>query len=81
MIANVLSLNEMTEQYRVTLDSGDENAFKVYVGHDFVKFTANDDGLYLSKQDNIFRKVDEDNKRNTIEELKFSNCGSKQEGF
>ena len=54
MIKNVLSLNEMTKKYRVTLDSGDENAYKVHIGDKIVKFPANYDGLYISKPDNIF---------------------------
>ena len=29
MIANVMSLNEMTKKYRVTFDSGDENSLKI----------------------------------------------------
>ena len=29
MIANVMSLNEMTKKYRVTFDSGDENPLKI----------------------------------------------------
>ena len=56
MIANVLSLNEMTKKYRVTFDSGNENDFKVHIGDDIFRFPVNDDGLYLSKPDNIFRK-------------------------
>ena len=54
IISNVLSLNEMTKKYRVTFDSGDENGFKVHIGDKIVKFPANDDGIYLSKLDNMF---------------------------
>ena len=54
MISNVLSLNEMTKNYRVTFDSGDENCFKVHIWDKIVKFPANDDGVYLSKLDNMF---------------------------
>ena len=49
MIANVLSLNEMTKKYRVTFDSGDENAFRVHKRDKIVKCPYDDDGLYLSK--------------------------------
>ena len=57
MIANVLSLNKMTKKLRVTFDSGDENAFKVHIGDNIVKFPANYDRLYPSKTDkNIFGK-------------------------
>ena len=45
MIANILSLNEMTKKYRVTFDSGDENAFKVHIVDKIFKFPANDDGI------------------------------------
>ena len=54
MIANVLSLNEMTKKYRVTFDSGYEYAFKVYIGDKIVKFPANYDGIYISKTDKNF---------------------------
>ena len=47
----------MTNKYRVKFDSGEKNAFKVNIGDTIVKFPANDDGIYLSKPDNIFRKV------------------------
>ena len=58
MIANFLSLNEMTKRYRLTFDSGDENCFKVYIGDKIDRFPASYDGLYLSKRDNIvFSKV------------------------
>ena len=71
MIANVLSLNEMTKKYRVTFDSRHENAFEMYIGYNIVKFPDNYKELYLSKQDNkAFSKVDEDNKRNMVERLK-----------
>ena len=68
-IANVLSLNEMNKKYKVTFDSGDENDFKAHIGDNIVKFPAIDGGLYLSNPDNIFRKVAEENKMNTIELL------------
>ena len=54
MIANVLSLNEMTKKYRLTLDTGYENDFKVHFGDKIVKFPANNNGLYLSKPYNTF---------------------------
>ena len=41
MIANVLSLNEMTKKYRVTFDSRHENSFEVYIGDNIVKFPDN----------------------------------------
>ena len=44
----------MTNKYRVTFDSGYENAFKVYIVDNIVKFPDNDDGIYLSKTDDIF---------------------------
>ena len=55
MIGNILSLNYMTIKYRVTFNSGDENDFRVHIGDNIVKFPANDDGIYLSKPDNIFK--------------------------
>ena len=38
----------------MTLDSGYKNALKVHIGDNIVKFKYNDDGLCLSKPDNIF---------------------------
>ena len=49
MIKNILSLNEITINYRITFDSGDENTFKVHIGDNIVKFPENDDFLYISK--------------------------------
>ena len=40
MIANVLIMNEMTKKYRVSFDSGYENAFRVHIGNNIVKFLA-----------------------------------------
>ena len=59
MIANVLSLNEITKKYRVTFDSGDENNFMVHIGGTIVKISAIDDGSYIRRTDKIFSKVDE----------------------
>ena len=64
MIAKVLILNEMAKKYRVTFDSGYENYFKVHIGDNIVKFPANDDGIYISKRDKIFRKVAKEKKIN-----------------
>ena len=70
MIANVLSLNEMTKKYRLTFNLGYENNFRVHIGDKIVKFSANYDGLYISKRDQIFFcKLDEEKKRNIIEWL------------
>ena len=49
MIVNVLILNETTKKYQATFDSGDENSLKVHIRDKIVKFTANNDGIYLSK--------------------------------
>ena len=49
MIKNILSLNKITINYRITFDSGDENTFKVHIGDNIVKFPENDDFLYISK--------------------------------
>ena len=60
MIANVLSLIEMTKKARVTFDSVDGDSFKVHIGDNIVKVLANNDGLYLSIPDKkFFRKVAE----------------------
>ena len=42
MIENVLSLDEITNKYRVTFDSRDDNTFEVHIGNKIVKFQAND---------------------------------------
>ena len=61
MIANVLSMNEMTKYYRVIFDSGYENYFRVHIGDIFAKFTGNGGGIYLSKLDmKFFRKMAEE---------------------
>ena len=44
----------MLKKYRVTFNSGDENASRVHIRDTIIKFPANDDGLYLSKLDKIF---------------------------
>ena len=67
IIANNMSLNEMTKKCKVTIDSGKENAFRVKVGDNIFKFTDNYDRLYLRKPDKIFGEVTRDNKRNMIE--------------
>ena len=59
----------MTKQYQVTFNSGDENSFKVYIGDTIVNFTDKYDRLYLSKSENIFRKVAEERKINMIKGL------------
>ena len=42
----------------------------MHIGDNIVKFSANYDGIYLSKPDkNIFRKVDEEKKGNIVERL------------
>ena len=52
MIENVLILNEMTKNYRVTFYSGDKNDFRMYINDKIVDFLGNDYELYLSKTDN-----------------------------
>ena len=43
----------------------------MHIGDNIVKFSANDDGIYLSKLDkNIFRKANEEKKGNIVEGLK-----------
>ena len=55
------------KKYRVTFDSGDDNYCKMHIGDKNVNFPDNNDGIYLSKMDNIcLRKVAEENKRNII---------------
>ena len=68
IIENVMSPNETNKIYRVPFYSGNKNAFKVHMGYTVVKFTAKEEGIYISKPDNNFsRKVTEENKRNIIE--------------
>ena len=83
MISNVLSLNEMTKKYIVTLNFGDKYYFRIHIGDKFLKFPADDEGLYLIKPDSFyFRKVDEYNKINIIEGIKnFQNVGENRNGF
>ena len=82
MIANVLSLNEVTKKYRVTFDSGDKYAFTVHIGDKIVKFPDKDDKIYLSEPENIvLSKVDKDTKRNIIEGLNNLKTVKKKEGF
>ena len=54
MIANVLILNEMTTEYRIKFNSGYKNALRANIEDNIVKFKANYDGSYLSKQDKKF---------------------------
>ena len=62
----------MNKKYRVTLDLGDEHAFRLHIGDNIFKFPNDDDGIYLSKTDKIvFRKVAEYNKSNMIEVLHY----------
>ena len=52
-----MSLNEITNKYQVTFDSGYKNYFKVHIGDKIFKFTDNKDRIYLSKLDNIFLEI------------------------
>ena len=53
----------------------------MHIGDKIAKFPDNDDGIYLSKPDNIFRKVSEE-KKNMIEGLNnFKTMGAKKKGF
>ena len=46
-IANLFSLNELCEKYRVVFDSSKENAFIVYLNNNRkIKFPVNEQGLY-----------------------------------
>ena len=82
MIANVLSLNETTTNYLVTFDSGDEYSFTVHIEDKIVKFTANDDGIYLSKPDkNFFGKMADWEKRDMIEGLNNLKTMGKKKAF
>ena len=54
----------------------------MHIGHKFFKFPENDDMLYLSKPDNVFRKVAEENKMNMIEGLNICKpFGGNKKGF
>ena len=46
LLSNVFSLAQLSDKYRVTMDSAEENAFFVHVGDEVVKFVRTDDNLY-----------------------------------
>ena len=46
-IANVFSLAEMVDQYRVTFDSAIEDAFHVHLPDKVIKFKRSPEGLYF----------------------------------
>ena len=46
----------MTTNTRYNFDSGNGNDFWVHIGDNIVKFTANGDGIYLSKSCNILKE-------------------------
>ena len=54
MISNVLSLNLITEKYKIAFYSGDENDLKLHSEDKIVKFPSNYDRIYLSKTDKLF---------------------------
>ena len=65
MIANVMSLNEITKKYLVLFDSGHKNSFKVHIGDKIVNFPANNNGIHISKPDMILSgEVSGENKMN-----------------
>ena len=67
MIANFLSLNEITKKYQVIFNSGNENNFRVHIWDKIIKFIANDNGIYHSKPDNIgFKEIGQIEKKNII---------------
>ena len=50
-IANIFALSNLVNKYRVTFDSEQENAFHVFTKNEVMKFTTNNQGLYVFKPD------------------------------
>ena len=48
-IANIFALSNLVTKYRVTFDSDKENAFNVYTKQGNMKFSTNEQGLYVFK--------------------------------
>ncbi len=55
-MANVMSLSEMSDSYRITMDTSKENAFLVHTDTGVVKFKRDNQGLYTLYPDEQFFK-------------------------
>ena len=62
-IANIFGLQDLTERYRVTMDSAKENAFLVETTNGVIKFEADGRGLYLYQPSDKYIKEVENVKK------------------
>ena len=69
-IANIFGLQDLTDRYRVTLDSAKENAFLVETKDGIIKFKADGQGLYLYQPSKKYIKEVEDAKKESDSEEK-----------
>ena len=82
MIENVLILHEITKQYWVKFNSRDENAFKVYIEDNIIKFPDINDSIYLSIMDkNVLERSRRGKKEYYWRIKQLVKRGGKQEGF
>ena len=57
-LANILSMSQVAEKYRVTMDTFNENCFVVHLSHDCkLKFTCHDNGLYYFDSSKINKSM------------------------
>ena len=53
-MANIFGFSHMADKYRITYDSGKEDAFCVHMNHRILKFRRTDEGLYAYQPDRKF---------------------------